>query len=59
VQAMLDLALNSGVLDDLTFGMANDIRKSSNKAVHGAVSTASDCQNMLEQTRAVLRHLYE
>lgn len=59
VEAMLNLALNSGVLDDLTFGMANDIRKSANKAVHGAVPTAPDCQAGLEQTRAVLRHLYE
>jgi hypothetical protein len=59
VQAMLDLTLNSGVLDDLTFAMANDIRRSANKAVHGAVSTANDCRDGLEQTRAVLHHLYE
>jgi hypothetical protein len=59
VQAMLDLALNSGVLDDLTFGMANDIRKSANKAVHGTVSTADSCRDRLDQTRAVLHYLYE
>jgi hypothetical protein len=60
VQAMLGLALKSGVLDDLTFGMADDVRKSANKAVHGAVvPSATDCQKRLEHTRAVLRHLYE
>ncbi|MGH9721705.1 MAG: hypothetical protein ACRD8O_15975, partial [Bryobacteraceae bacterium] len=59
VQVMLNLALDSGVLDDLTFEMANVIRKSANKAVHGDVPTAPDCQERLEQTRAVLRHLYE
>jgi hypothetical protein len=59
VQAMLDLALTAGVLDDLTFRMANDIRKSANKAAHGAVQTAKGCQERLEQTRALLHHLYE
>jgi hypothetical protein len=52
---MLDLALNSGLLDDLTFNMANDIRKSANHAVHGTIPTAKDCQKRLEQTRAVSR----
>jgi hypothetical protein len=59
VQAMLDLGLSSNVLDEITFGMANDIRKSANKAVHGVVPTATDCRERLEQTRAVLQHLYE
>jgi hypothetical protein len=59
MQAMLDLALKSDVLDDLTFGMADDVRKRANKAAHGTVPTAADCQERLEQTRAVLRHLYE
>jgi hypothetical protein len=59
VQAMLDLARDSGVLDEITYGMANDIRKSANKAVHGAVPIAKDCRERLEQTRALLRHLYE
>jgi hypothetical protein len=59
VQAMLGLALNSGVLDDLTFAMANDIRKSANQAAHGTAPAATDCRERLEQTRAVLRHLYE
>jgi len=59
VQAMLDLALDSAVLDDVTFAMANDIRKSANQAAHGTVPAATDCQERLDQTRAVLRHLYE
>jgi hypothetical protein len=59
VQAMLDLALKVGILDELTFGMANEIRKSANKAVHGAVPPGTDCRERLEQTRAVLRALYE
>ena len=59
VPAMLDLALNSGVLDELTFDMANDIRKSANRAAHGTVPAGTECQERLEQTRAVLRHLFE
>jgi hypothetical protein len=59
VQAVLDLALNSGVLDDLTFAMANDIRRRANDAAHGTIPSASDCRERLELTRAVLRHLYE
>jgi hypothetical protein len=59
VQAMLDLALDKGVLDRPTFDMANDIRKSANQAAHGTAPTAAVCGARLDQTRAVLRHLYE
>jgi hypothetical protein len=56
---MIGLALDSGVLDSLTFDMASDIRKSANQAAHGTAPTAEACGLRLDQTRAVLRHLYE
>lgn len=59
MQEMLNLALSKGVLDDLTLHMAHEIRKSANKAVHGTVPSEEECRDRLEQTRAVLRHLYE
>jgi hypothetical protein len=59
VQAMLDLALASGVLNDLTFDMANDIRRSANQAAHGIVPVGTDCPAKIEQTRTVLHQLYE
>jgi hypothetical protein len=59
VQGLLKLALSSGVLDDLTVRMADDIRRSANKAVHGSVPSETECRERLEQARAVLRHLYE
>jgi hypothetical protein len=59
VQAMLDLALSLGVLDKITFGMANGIRKSANQAAHGTVLAQTHCRERLEQTRAVLHHIYE
>jgi hypothetical protein len=36
VQGLLKLAVTSGVLDDLTFYMADEIRRTANKAVHGS-----------------------
>ena len=59
MQEMLNLALSKGVLDDLTLHMAHEIRKSANKAVHGTVPSEAECRDRLEQTREVLRHLYE
>jgi hypothetical protein len=59
MQEMLNLALSKGVLDDLTLHMAHEIRKSANKAVHGTVPSEEECRDRLEQTRAVLRYLYE
>jgi hypothetical protein len=59
VQELLGIAFDSGVLDDLTVKMADDIRRSANRAVHGKVPAGPDCREKLEQTRAILRHLYE
>jgi hypothetical protein len=59
VQELLKLAVNSGVLDDLARHLADEIRKSANKAVHGSVPSEAECRERLEQTRAVLRHIYE
>jgi hypothetical protein len=59
VQEMLKLALKSGVLDSLVYEMANDIRTSANKAIHGTMPSEAECRDRLEKTRAVLRHLYE
>jgi hypothetical protein len=59
VQGLLKLAVESGVLDDLTVRMADEIRRSANKAVHGSVPSEMECRERLEQTRAVLRHIYE
>jgi hypothetical protein len=59
VQELLKLAFTSGILDDLTFCMADGIRKSANRAVHGTVPSEAECRDRLEQTRAVLRYLYE
>ena len=59
VQELLRLAVNSGVLDDLTRQLADEIRRSANKAVHGSAPSEAECRERLEQTRAVLRHIYE
>jgi hypothetical protein len=59
VQGLLKLAVESGVLDDLTVRMAEEIRRSANKAVHGSLPSEIECRERLEQTRAVLRHIYE
>jgi hypothetical protein len=59
VQGLLKLAVTSGVLDDLTCRMADEIRRSANKAVHGSVPPETECRERLGQARAVLRHLYE
>lgn len=59
VQELLRLAVNSGVLDDLTRHLADEIRRSANKAVHGSAPSEAGCRERLEQTRAVLRHIYE
>jgi hypothetical protein len=59
VQELLNLAVSSGVLDDLTFRMADEVRRSANKAAHGSVPSEPECRERLEQARAVLRHLYE
>jgi hypothetical protein len=59
VQELLRLAVNSGVLDDLTRHLADEIRRSANKAVHGSAPSEAECRERLEQTRAVLRHIYE
>ena len=47
------------ILDNLRFSMADGIRKSANQAVHGTVPSQEECRDRLEQTREVLRHLYE
>jgi hypothetical protein len=47
------------ILDNLRFSMADGIRKSANQAVHGTVPSQEECPHRLEQTREVLRHLYE
>jgi hypothetical protein len=59
VQGLLKLAFTSGILDDLTSCMADGIRKSANRAVHGTLPSETECRDRLEQTRAVLRYLYE
>src|ERR1039458_6091774 len=59
VQELLKCAVTSGILDDLTFCMADGIRKSANRAVHGTVPSETECRDRLDQTRAVLRYLYE
>ena len=59
VQELLNLAVTSGILDDLTLCMADGIRKSANRAAHGTVPPEAECRDRLEQTRAVLRYLYE
>jgi len=59
VQELLRLAVSSGVLDDLTCHLADEIRRSANKAVHGSAPSEAECRERLEQTRAVLRHTYE
>jgi len=58
LEGMLELALTQNILDDLTFAMADGVRKKANDAVHGLIPTTADCQARLEQTRAVLHHLY-
>jgi len=59
VEAMLELALKEGVVDELAYEMATAIRRSANKAIHGKVPSEPACRDGLEKTRAVLRHLYE
>ncbi|SPF44582.1 hypothetical protein SBA4_3230016 [Candidatus Sulfopaludibacter sp. SbA4] len=60
MEKLLKLALKEEVLDGLTFSMANEIRERANRTVHqSAVPSGEECRDMLEQTRAVLRHLYE
>ena len=59
VQELLKLAVSSGVLDDLTSHLADEIRRSANMAVHGSAPSETECRERLEQTRAVLRHIYE
>lgn len=59
VQELLKLAVSSGVLDGLTSRWADEIRLSANKAAHGSAPSETECRKRLEQTRAVLRHIYE
>jgi hypothetical protein len=59
IQAMLDLALRSEVLDKLTFEMANQIRRIAGKAAHGEGVSETESREGLEQTRAILQRLYE
>jgi hypothetical protein len=59
VQALVNLAVKRGILDNLRFSMVDGIRKSANQAVHGTVPSEAECRDRLEQTREALRHLYE
>jgi len=60
MRKLLKLALKEEVLDGPTFSVADEIRERARGAVHqSAVPSEEECRDMLEQTRAVLRHLFE
>lgn len=60
LKKLLKLAFDEEVLDGPTFSMADEIRERARVTVHqSAVPSEGECRDMLERTRAVLRHLYE
>jgi hypothetical protein len=60
MKAMLRLARTKEIMDELTFQLADEIRESARKTIHqSAAPSEAECRKMLENTRAVLRSLYE
>jgi hypothetical protein len=59
LKAMLELAHEDGLLDDVLFAQATTIRKASNAAIHGhGIPRDLDCRDYYVQTRGIIQHLY-
>jgi hypothetical protein len=57
---ILNLALEKGLIDNIFWLAADDIRKAANKAAHPeAVPDEGRCRLAFEATRGILQHLYE
>ncbi len=58
LKAVLKLAVDKGLLDDVIYRQADDIRILGNNAIHGTkLPTDQDCMD--DQTRGILQHLYQ
>ena len=56
----LELAHDRGVLDDVAWKQADDIRELSNDAIHGRrLATDAESKDAFDQTRGILQLLYE
>ena len=59
IVTLLEISQKKGLIDQVIFRQADDIRKLANPAIHGSrLPDMESCRNAFDQTREIIKHLY-